>query len=93
LIVYIHKNLFYLQLKIIKSQRGGDLLIHENFIYTKGYECFEHVHWRCQNRSCRRFLLINSENNEISSFKEHNHKNEAKIQKLEALHAIKEKAL
>jgi len=82
-----------IQLELLKSQRGKDLLIHENFIYTLDHTKNSITRWRCQDRTCRGSVFFDDDNNLIRSVThQHSHVPE-KIEKLRLVQSIRNRAI
>lgn len=78
--------------EIIKTQRGKDMIVHDNHIYTYDRYVSSDIRWRCRNRQCSAHLLMHSDY-QIIHITEHNHAgNSSEVERLIQLHRIKERA-
>jgi hypothetical protein len=58
--------------EILKSQRGTQILVYENYMFNLNY-CEDGTRrWRCQNRSCKGALFLNNEK-VINKYVGHSH--------------------
>ncbi|KAG0437874.1 hypothetical protein DMUE_3432 [Dictyocoela muelleri] len=63
-------------MKIVKSQKGKDKIIHNDYIYNFDYKNLKYVTWRCVRRDCAGRLKTNLNMNEILKIENHWHEQE-----------------
>jgi hypothetical protein len=81
------------EIEFINSQRGGSVLVHNNFMYNKDKIQEGNTRWRCMNRACKGVVYLD-ENNSIVKTVEHSHSPVPdKIRKRKALNRIKERLM
>jgi hypothetical protein len=79
--------------KIITSTRRKPVLLHHGYSYNQDKENDDIIRWRCRNRKCKEFLLIQKKIMIIEQ-KEHNlNKNEMQTKKAEIMFEFKKRAL
>ncbi len=60
-------------IKFFKSQRGGEIINKDNYLYNKDRKINETTtRWRCRKRTCPGSIILNEELEVIDSL-EHNH--------------------
>jgi hypothetical protein len=81
------------EFKIITSTRRKPVLLHHGYSYNHDKENYDIIKWRCRNRKCKGFLLIQKKIMIIEQ-KEHNHKkNEMQTKKAEIMFEFNKRTL
>ena len=84
ILYFFHTNMAYLQV----GNRGGKILVYNNFRYQKNQERASTIHWRCWQKTCRAPLQSNKfDDNAVNgnvevhviSVGQHNHDNDTDL--------------
>lgn len=81
-----------IKMQMYKSKRGGDIKVHEDYIYNKDKLVGSLIRWRCQLRGCTGFLFTDGDYQFVET-KAHNHSaDKSKCLRFIAMNNIKEKS-
>ncbi|KAF7693695.1 hypothetical protein CDIK_2172 [Cucumispora dikerogammari] len=76
-----------------KSQRGGDILVFNGFLYNKEKEYIDKTKWRCKKRGCPAIIYIYSDT-QSESHNAHTHDKDLNAEnKINLIESLMKRAL